>query len=111
MTANISREVRELRAALADRRGDRAAEPRVTAALLAHLVVSSRELLQSLLPTLICGPMISWFTDPKTNAINRVVSVESLVRYGITACRDTISFGEFSEGAAVSAQLPEPYNN
>jgi hypothetical protein len=49
MTANISREVRELRAALAASRSDRVTEPRVTAALLAHLVVSSRELLQNLL--------------------------------------------------------------
>ena len=49
MAANISREVRELRAALADVRGDLVAEPKVTAALLAHLLVSSRELLQNLL--------------------------------------------------------------
>lgn len=49
MAANISREVRELRAALADSRGDLEAEPGVTAALLAHLLVSSRELLQNLL--------------------------------------------------------------
>ena len=49
MTANITREVRALRAALAASQGDRVAEPRVTAALLAHLLVSSRELLQNLL--------------------------------------------------------------
>ncbi len=49
MTANICREVRELRAALADCRGDHVAEPKVTAALLAHLLVSSPELLQNLL--------------------------------------------------------------
>jgi len=49
MAANISREVHELRAALADCRGDLVAEPKVTAALLAHLLVSSRELLQNLL--------------------------------------------------------------
>jgi len=49
MTANINRELRELRAALAGCRGDRLAEPRVTAALLAHLLLSSRELLQNLL--------------------------------------------------------------
>ena len=49
MTANISRELCELQAALADCRGDRVAEPRVTAALLLYLLVSSRELLQNLL--------------------------------------------------------------
>ena len=49
MAANIGREVRELRAALADCRGDLVAEPKVTAALMAHLLVSSRELLQNLL--------------------------------------------------------------
>ena len=49
MAANIGREVRELRAALADCRGELVAEPKVTAALMAHLLVSSRELLQNLL--------------------------------------------------------------
>ena len=49
MVRNIGREVRELRAALADCRGDLVAEPQVTAALMAHLLVSSRELLQNLL--------------------------------------------------------------
>jgi hypothetical protein len=49
MAANIGRELRMLRAALADCRGDRVAEPKVTAALLAHLLVSTRELLQNLL--------------------------------------------------------------
>ncbi len=49
MVRNIGREVCELRAALADCRGDWVAEPKVTAALLAHLLVSSRELLQNLL--------------------------------------------------------------
>ena len=49
MAANIGREVRELRAPLAECRGDRVAEPKVTAALMAHLLVSSRELLQNLL--------------------------------------------------------------
>jgi len=49
MVRNIGREVRELRAALAGCRGDLVAEPKVTAALLAHLLVSSRELLQNLL--------------------------------------------------------------
>ena len=49
MAANIGREVRELRAALAHCRCDLVAEPKVMAALLAHLLVSSRELLQNLL--------------------------------------------------------------
>jgi hypothetical protein len=49
MVRNIGREVRELRAALADCRGDLVAEPKVTAALMVHLLVSSRELLQNLL--------------------------------------------------------------
>jgi hypothetical protein len=49
MVRNIAREVRELRAALADCRGDLVAEPKITAALMAHLLVSSRELLQNLL--------------------------------------------------------------
>lgn len=42
MTANINRELRELKAALAGCRGDRMAKPRLTAALLAHLLLSSR---------------------------------------------------------------------
>jgi hypothetical protein len=49
MAANIERELRELRTVLARCRGDRVAEPKVTAALLAHLLISSRELLQNLL--------------------------------------------------------------
>ena len=49
MVRNIGREVRELRAALAECRCDLVAEPKVTAALLAHLLVSSKELLQNLL--------------------------------------------------------------
>ncbi len=49
MAANIGREAGELLAALADCRGFRLAEPKVMAALLAHLLVSSRELLQNLL--------------------------------------------------------------
>ena len=49
MAANIGREVCELRAALADCHGDRVYEPKFTAALLAHMLVSSRELLQNLL--------------------------------------------------------------
>ncbi len=49
MTANIGRELLELKAALAACRGDLEAEPRVSAALMVHLLVSSRELLQNLL--------------------------------------------------------------
>ncbi|MEI7666572.1 MAG: hypothetical protein WCI65_11050 [Synechococcaceae cyanobacterium ELA263] len=49
MAANIGREVQELRVALAECRGDLVVEPKVTAALMAHLLVSSHELLQSLL--------------------------------------------------------------
>lgn len=49
MAANISRELRVIRATLAECRGDRAAEPRITAAALAHLLLCSRELLQNLL--------------------------------------------------------------
>jgi hypothetical protein len=49
MAANIGRELRELRAALADSRGDLVAEPRITAAVLTHLLLCSRELLQNLL--------------------------------------------------------------
>jgi hypothetical protein len=39
MVANIGREPREMGAALAGRRGDRVAEPRNTAAALAHPAV------------------------------------------------------------------------
>lgn len=49
MAANISRELREIRSALAQCRGHRVEEPRVMAAALAHLVTSSRDLLQNLL--------------------------------------------------------------
>jgi hypothetical protein len=47
MAANIGLELREIRAALAHSRGDRVAEPRITSAALAHLLLCSRELLQS----------------------------------------------------------------
>ncbi len=47
MVRNISRKVRELKAALAGCRGDLVAEPKVTAALLTNLLVSSRELLKN----------------------------------------------------------------
>ncbi len=49
MAANIGRELKEIRAALANSRGDLVAEPRITAAALAHLLLCSRELLQNLL--------------------------------------------------------------
>lgn len=49
MAANIGRELKELRAALANSRGDLVAEPRITAAAIAHLLLCSRELLQNLL--------------------------------------------------------------
>ena len=49
MAANIGRELREIRAALAHCRGDLVAEPRITASALAHLLLCSRELLQNLL--------------------------------------------------------------
>ena len=49
MAANIGRELKELRVALAHSRGDRVAEPRITSAALAHLLLCSRELLQNLL--------------------------------------------------------------
>ena len=49
MAANIGRELREIRAALAHSRGDLVAEPRITATALAHLLLCSRELLQNLL--------------------------------------------------------------
>ena len=49
MAANIGRELTELRAALAHSRGDPVAEPPITAAALAHLLLCSRELLQNLL--------------------------------------------------------------
>ena len=47
MAANIGRELREIRVALAHSRGDLVAEPRITAAALARLLICSRELLQS----------------------------------------------------------------
>jgi hypothetical protein len=49
MAANIGQELRKISAALADSRGDLVAEPRITAAALARLLLCSRELLQNLL--------------------------------------------------------------
>ena len=56
MAANIGRELREIRGALANSRGDKVAEPRITAAALAHLLLCSRELLQNLLIDTASGP-------------------------------------------------------
>jgi hypothetical protein len=49
MAANIGRELTDIRAALAHSRGHLVAEPRITVAALAHLLLCSRELLQNLL--------------------------------------------------------------
>jgi hypothetical protein len=49
MAANIGRELTDIRAALAHSRGDLVAEPQITVAALAHLLLCSRELLQNLL--------------------------------------------------------------
>jgi hypothetical protein len=49
MAAIIGRELTELQAALAHNRRDRVAEPRITAAATAHLLLCSRELLLNLL--------------------------------------------------------------
>jgi hypothetical protein len=49
MAVNIGRELKEIRAALAHSRGDLVAEPRITAAAMAHLLLCSQELLQNLL--------------------------------------------------------------
>jgi len=45
----VPAELTELRGAVAHSRGDRVAEPRITAAALALLLLCSRELLQNLL--------------------------------------------------------------
>jgi hypothetical protein len=49
MAAHISRELAEIEQAIGRCRGDREAEPRLTGTWMAHLLISSRELLQSLL--------------------------------------------------------------
>jgi hypothetical protein len=49
MAANISRELAVILRSLAQGRGDLVAEPRLTAAAMAHLLICSRELLQNLL--------------------------------------------------------------
>jgi len=49
MVRNIARELGEIEQAISRCRGDRVAEPRLTGTWLAHLLISSRELLQNLL--------------------------------------------------------------
>ena len=49
MVRNISRELAEIDQAIGRCRGDREAEPRLTGTWMAHLLISSRELLQNLL--------------------------------------------------------------
>jgi len=49
MVRNIARELAEIEQAISHCRGDRVAEPRLTGSWLAHLLISSRELLQNLL--------------------------------------------------------------
>jgi hypothetical protein len=46
---NIGRELAEIDQRISRCRGDRVAEPRLTGTWMAHLLVSSRELLQNLL--------------------------------------------------------------
>ena len=49
MVLNIARELAEIEQAISRCRGDRVAEPRLTGTWLAHLLISSSELLQNLL--------------------------------------------------------------
>ena len=49
MVRNIGRELAEIDQRISRCRGDRVAEPRLTGTWMAHLLVSSRELLQNLL--------------------------------------------------------------
>ena len=49
MVRNIARELAEIEQAISRCRGDRVSEPRLTGTWLAHLLISSRELLQNLL--------------------------------------------------------------
>ena len=49
MVRNIGRELAEIEQAIGRCRGDRVEEPRLTGTWMAHLLVSSRELLQNLL--------------------------------------------------------------
>jgi hypothetical protein len=62
MVCNIGRELAEIEQAMSRCRGDRVAEPRLTGTWMAHLLISSRELLHNLLidtakrPERISGP-------------------------------------------------------
>ncbi len=49
MVRNIGRELAEIEQAISRCRGDHQAEPRLTGSWMAHLLISSRELLQNLL--------------------------------------------------------------
>mgnify|MGYP006879146690 FL=1 len=49
MVRNIARELAEIEQAISHCRGDRVAEPRLTGTWLAHLLISSTELLHNLL--------------------------------------------------------------
>jgi len=49
MVRNIGRELAEIEQAISRCRGDRVAEPRLTGTWMAHLLISSRELLHNLL--------------------------------------------------------------
>jgi len=49
MVRNICRELAEIEQAISRCKGDRIAEPRLTGTWLAHLLISSSELLQNLL--------------------------------------------------------------
>ncbi|MFN7897908.1 MAG: hypothetical protein ACK5Q6_17455 [Cyanobacteriota bacterium] len=49
MVHNIGRELAEIEQRISRCRGDRVAEPRLTGTWMAHLLISSRELLQNLL--------------------------------------------------------------
>ena len=49
MVRNIGREVMEIEQAMGRCRGDAVAEPRLTGTWMAHLLISSRELLHNLL--------------------------------------------------------------
>ena len=49
MVHNIGRELMEIEQAIRRCRGDHEAEPRLTGTWMAHLLISSRELLQNLL--------------------------------------------------------------
>jgi hypothetical protein len=62
MVRNIGRELAEIERAIDRCRGDRITEPKLTGTWMAHLLISSRELLQNLLidtakkPLRISGP-------------------------------------------------------